>query len=134
MPTAAMAATVPRTLPLAPLGGPVQRSEDLLRRLALNDENAVRTVLQDVPVIDSGADRAGLDLKTYSLVALGALLSVDAATDSCRLAVDRARAAGADEDELVGALVAIGPAIGFARVVAVAPRLALAIGYDVDEG
>jgi alkylhydroperoxidase/carboxymuconolactone decarboxylase family protein YurZ len=112
----------------------VQRSEELLRRLALNDEKAVRSVLRDAPVARRGADRAGLDLKTRSLVRLGALLSIDAATDSCRHAVDLARAAGADDDEIVGALVAVGPAIGFARLVAVAPRLALAIGYDVDDG
>jgi 4-carboxymuconolactone decarboxylase len=112
----------------------VQRSEDLLRRLALNDEKAVRIVLQDTPVAGSRRDCVGLDFKTHCLVRLGALLSIDAATDSCRLAVDLARAAGADDDEIVGALVAIGPAIGFARLVAVAPRLALAIGYDVDDG
>ena len=110
----------------------MQRSEDLLRRLALNDENAVRVVLQDAPgPVVPGC--GGLDFKTHALVRLGALLSVGAATDSCRLAVDLARAAGADDDELVGALVAVGPAIGFARLVAVAPRLALAIGYDVDD-
>ncbi len=112
----------------------MQRSEDLLRRLALNDEKAVRNVLQDVPVTGARADCVGLDFKTHALVRLGALLSIDAATDSCRLAVDLARAAGADDNEIVGALVAVGPAIGFARLVAVAPRLALAIGYDVDDG
>jgi len=110
----------------------VQHSEDLLRRLALNDENAVRAVLQDRPG-PAGVDPGGLDFKTQALVRLGALLSVGAATDSCRIAVDVARAAGAHDDELVGALVAVGPAIGFARLVAVAPRLALAIGYDVDD-
>ena len=110
----------------------MQRSEDLLRRLALNDEKAVRAVLQDTPM-PAALDRVGLDFKTQTLVRLGALLSVGAATDSCRLAVDLARAAGADDEELVGALVAIGPAIGFARLVAVAPRLALAIGFDIDD-
>ena len=117
-----------------PLEGSVQGSEDLLRRLTLNDEEAVRSVLQDEPVVDSRAGDVALDFKTHSLVALGALLSLDAATDSCRLAVDLARAAGASEDEIVGALVAVGPVIGFARLVAVAPRLALAIGFDVDDG
>jgi 4-carboxymuconolactone decarboxylase len=115
---------------LCPLGELVQRSEDLLRRLALNDQNAVRVVLQDVP---GASGQAGLDFKTHSLVQLGALLALGAATDSCRLAVDSARAAGAEDEELVGALVAVGPAIGFARLVAVAPRLALAIGYDIDD-
>jgi 4-carboxymuconolactone decarboxylase len=110
----------------------VQRSEDLLRRLALNDEHAVRIVLRDPPhsTLQAGGR---LDFKTHALVRLGALLAIGAATDSCRLAVDLARAAGASEDEIVGALVAVGPAIGFAQLVAVAPRLALAIGYDVDD-
>jgi alkylhydroperoxidase/carboxymuconolactone decarboxylase family protein YurZ len=110
----------------------VQRTEDLLRRLALNDEKAVRSVLQDAPM-PAALDRVGLDFKTQALVRLGALLSVGAATDSCRLAVDLARAAGAHDEELVGALVTIGPAIGFARLVTVAPRLALAIGFDMDD-
>jgi alkylhydroperoxidase/carboxymuconolactone decarboxylase family protein YurZ len=110
----------------------MDRSEDLLRRLALNDENTVRVVLQSSPgPVARGA--AGLDFKTHALVRLGALLSMGAATDSCRLAVDLARAAGATDDEIVGALVAVGPAVGFARLVAAAPRLALAIGYDVDD-
>jgi alkylhydroperoxidase/carboxymuconolactone decarboxylase family protein YurZ len=107
----------------------VRRSEDLLRRLALNDEHAVRLVLQEAPAMGG----ASLDRKTYALVRLGALLSIGAATDSCRPAVELARAAGATEEEIVGALVAIGPAVGFARLVAVAPRLALAIGYDIDD-
>ena len=110
----------------------MRRSEDLLRRLALNDESAVRVVLQDQPLAE-WPRHGGLDLKTEALVRLGALLSIGAATDSCKLAVDLAREAGADDDELVGALVAVGPAVGFARLVAVAPRLALAIGYDVDD-
>lgn len=108
----------------------MRRSEDLLRRLATNDEHAVCPVLRDGPLT---LVTESLDRKTFALVRLGALLSIGAATDSCRPAVDRARAAGATEEEIVGALVAIGPAIGFARLVAVAPRLALAIGYDVDD-
>jgi alkylhydroperoxidase/carboxymuconolactone decarboxylase family protein YurZ len=110
----------------------VQRIEDLLRRLSLNDENAVRVVLQDRPA-ETSPDRAGLDPKTHALVRLGALLSIEAATDSCRLSVDLARAAGATEEEIVDVLLTVGPAIGFARLVAVAPRLALAIGYDIDD-
>ena len=33
---------------------------------------------------------------------------------------------------IVGVLVAVGPAIGLASLVASAPRLALAIGYDLE--
>lgn len=70
--------------------------------------------------------------KSALLVELGALLALGAATASLRSAVARATAAGASEAELVGVLVAIAPAIGLARVVSIAPRLAIAIGYDIE--
>jgi 4-carboxymuconolactone decarboxylase len=109
-------------------------TEDLLRRLALNDENAVRGVLQASPTSPEGRGAArALDFKTYALVRLGALLSIGAASDSCCMAVDLARAAGATDDELVGSLVAVGPAVGFARLVTAAPKLAVAIGYELDD-
>jgi len=47
--------------------------------------------------------------------------------------VELADRAGATQDEIVAVLLAIAPAVGHARTVAVAPRLALARGYDVEE-
>jgi len=47
--------------------------------------------------------------------------------------VDRATEAGATEAEIVGVLIAVAPALGLARVVSSAPRLAMAIGYDIEE-
>lgn len=102
------------------------KTDELLRRLALNDEKAVRRAIGD-------ARPAALDVKTAALVRLAALLSIGAATASCRPAVERARAAGASDEEIVGVLVAVGPAIGAARVVAAAPRLALAADYEVED-
>jgi 4-carboxymuconolactone decarboxylase len=96
--------------------------ERLLCKLSLHDERSVR----------AAPDLSSLDPKVQALVALGALLSVGAATVSVRVGVDDAYRAGASEDEIVGVLLAIAPAIGHARTVAVAPRLALALGYDVD--
>lgn len=110
----------------------LNQTEDLLRRLALNDENTVRHVLQSGPVLERGS-AVRLDLKTHALVRLGALLSIGASIDSCRLAVDLAHTGGATDEEIVGVLVAVGPAVGFARLVAAAPTLALAIGYDVED-
>ncbi len=72
--------------------------------------------------------------KVDLLVRLGALLALGAATSSLRATVERAVEAGASETEIVGVLVAVAPAVGMARVVASAPRLALAIGYDVEAG
>ncbi len=106
-------------------------AEQLLRRLALNDENVVRAAVGgDARFLDHGAD---LDAKTSALVRLAALLSVGAATSSCRTAVECARAGGATDGEIVGVLVAVAPAVGGARVVGAAPRLALAIDYDVED-
>ena len=73
-----------------------------------------------------------LSTKVDLLVRLGALLALGAATTSLRATVDRARAAGASESEIADVLIAVAPAVGLARVVAGAPRLALALGYELD--
>jgi 4-carboxymuconolactone decarboxylase len=103
--------------------------ERLLRLLALNDEESVGRVLGGSP--GTGGDLR-LSPKADLLVRLGALLALGAATASIRATVDRAMAAGATEAEIVGVLVAVAPAVGLARVVSSAPRLALAIGIDID--
>jgi 4-carboxymuconolactone decarboxylase len=106
-------------------------AEALLRRLALNDENVVRSAVgADSLSLSGGPD---LDAKTGALVRLAALLSLGAATSSCRTMVEVARGAGATDAEIVGVLVAVAPAVGSARVVGAAPRLALAIDYDVED-
>lgn len=102
----------------------MQRVERTLRRLALNDERSLRSALADPGMASD------LDAKSRALIRLGALLSVGAATVSLRCTVELAAAAGASEEEIVGVLVAIAPAVGHARVVGVAPNLGLALGYD----
>jgi len=109
----------------------VDPAEDLLRRLALNDEAALGRVLTR----DVGVDqRSDLGSKVELLVRLGALLAVGAATPSLKEAVGHASAAGATTEEIVGVLVSLGPTIGLASVVAAAPKLAVAIGYDLENG
>jgi 4-carboxymuconolactone decarboxylase len=106
-------------------------AEELLRRLALNDQNVVRSAVgADACSFGDGRE---LDAKTSALVRLAALLSLGAATSSCRAIVDAARGAGATDAEIVGVLVAVAPAVGSARLVGAAPRLALAIDYDVED-
>jgi 4-carboxymuconolactone decarboxylase len=117
----------PRTRRLASVA--VDEGERLLRRLALNDEESVSLVLTGT---SDAAGAAVLRPKVDVLVRLGALLALGAATSSLRATVDRAIEAGATEEEIVGVLVAVAPAVGLARVVSTAPRLALAIGYDID--
>jgi 4-carboxymuconolactone decarboxylase len=100
--------------------------ERTLRRLALNDEQYLRSALADAGFASE------LDAKTQSLIRLGALLAIGAATVSLRWTVELAAAAGASDEEIVGVLLAIAPAVGHARVVGVAPHLGLALGYDFD--
>lgn len=85
-------------------------------------------------VLATGPDASGPTLrpKVDLLVRLGALLALGAATTSLRATVERAVAAGATESEIVGVLIAVAPAVGLARVVSTAPRLAVAIGYDIE--
>jgi alkylhydroperoxidase/carboxymuconolactone decarboxylase family protein YurZ len=104
--------------------------EDLIRRLALNDERAVAAVLTP-STASSTALPEKLDAKTEALVRLGAVLSSNGTTASCRLAAEQAHKAGADDTEIIGVLVAVGPAIGMARLVGVARRLALAIDVEL---
>lgn len=106
-------------------------AEDLLRRLAFNDEKALSMVLAR----RSGGDGdTSLIPKVELLVRLAALLAVGAATPLLRETVAQAYAAGVTDREIVGVLVAVGPAVGLANLVASAPRLAMAIGYDLENG
>ena len=106
-------------------------AEDLLRRLALNDETAVAQVLTGAAAEGPGA--TSLSPEVAHLVRLGALLSLGAAAASLRSAGQLARAAGATDEQIVGGLVVVGPAMGLAQLVSTASRLAVAIGYDTDE-
>ncbi len=103
--------------------------EENLRRLALNDERFVDSVL------GMGRDTvevSQLDQKTHALVRLAASLAMDAALSSYQSTVEMALAAGASFDEIVGTLIAVAPTVGLTRAVSAAPELALALGYDVD--
>jgi len=65
-------------------------TEEILRRLALQDESVIQTVID-------------------------------------------ALACGVTADEVVGALIAVAPIVGLARVTSATPAIAMAVGYDLDE-
>ena len=75
---------------------------------------------------------SALDERTTALVRVAATIAVDAAPSSFQRAVTHALAAGATPDEIVATLEAVTPVTGAAQVVQCAPKLALALGYDVD--
>jgi 4-carboxymuconolactone decarboxylase len=110
-------------------------AERLLRGLAAGDEGALRSVL-DVSrrQLRNPRPRSGraLPTETFALVHLAALLATGGSTTSLRWAVELASQSGAEDDEIVEVLVTMAAIVGSARVVAAAPRLALAIGYDIE--
>jgi 4-carboxymuconolactone decarboxylase len=107
------------------------RTDELLRRLALNDRRTIAVAIGAAPPSECLTSR--LDAKTTALIRLAALLSVGAPTVACRATVEDARAGGSTDEEIVDVLLAIAPGIGAARLVEAAPRLALAIDYDVED-
>ncbi|MGH3042865.1 MAG: carboxymuconolactone decarboxylase family protein [Gaiellaceae bacterium] len=105
-------------------------SGDTLRRLAIHDDAYIESVLARGFRCTSAS---GLDAKTQALVRVGALVAVDATPSAYMSAVESALESGATLHDLVGILVALVPSIGPDRVAAAAPKLGLALGYDVDE-
>jgi len=103
--------------------------EDLLRRLALNDEDVLASLLG--PEV-ADAEPGALDAKTAALVGLAGLIALESAPATYQWSVTRALAAGASDGEVVGVLVALAPIVGIARVNSAAPEVALAIGCDLD--
>ena len=97
-----------------------------LRRLTINDTRAAEDAL-------SGVESLTLDPKTTALVRLAAMVAVHGGTASFAAQADAAIVAGASDSEIVDVLVAVVPMVGLPTAVAAAPRLALALGYDVEE-
>jgi alkylhydroperoxidase/carboxymuconolactone decarboxylase family protein YurZ len=61
------------------------------------------------------------------------LVAVGGAVPSYGAQTDAAVSAGATAAEIVDVLVSVIPIIGLPRVVAAAPKLAMALGYDTDD-
>ena len=104
--------------------------EDTLRKLAIRDDAFVDSILARER---ENVSTSCLDAKTHALVRVAALVTIDAAPPSYMNTIESGLASGATIDEIVGILVAVMPAIGVARVVSAAPKLGLALGYDVAE-
>jgi 4-carboxymuconolactone decarboxylase len=106
----------------------VKRHETVLCKIAIADDAYVEQVL--------ATDRANLtasslDPKAHALVRLGALIAIDAEAPAYMWTLQAARRAGASDDEIVGCLLAVIPALGVAQIVSAAPKLGLALGFDV---
>jgi 4-carboxymuconolactone decarboxylase len=106
----------------------VDPHETTLTKLAIADDAFFEKLLARE---SSNVSESHLDSKTHALVRLGALVAMDATSPGYMWTVEAARRSGASDDEIVGCLIAALPAVGVASVVSAAPKLALALGYDV---
>ena len=104
------------------------RFQEILRRLAIIDEGFV----EDQTGLRLGLPGFPLDPKTASLARVGALVAIGAPGVCLEWSTTAALAAGANEDEITGVLLAIAPVAGLGRVASAVPHVAAALGYDVD--
>jgi 4-carboxymuconolactone decarboxylase len=100
-----------------------------LRRLAINDSGFAEHCLRGAEV-----GSAGLDQKTLALTRLAALVAVGGSVPSFGAHADAAVSAGATAAEIVDVLVSVVPTVGLPRAVAAAPKIGMALGYDIDAG
>jgi alkylhydroperoxidase/carboxymuconolactone decarboxylase family protein YurZ len=117
---------------LAPKGGHPLDYTDRLRRLAVHDQQVVAELICGAGS-ESPIPATALDARTLALVRLAALVAVGGAVPSYGAHADAAIGAGATAAEIVDVLVAVLPVVGLPCVVAAAPKLALALGHDVDD-
>jgi len=104
------------------------RFQETLRRLAMIDEGFV----EDEASLGLGlAGISALDHKTAALLQVGVSVAIGSPAVCLEWSTGRALVAGASEDEIADVLLAIAPVAGLGRVVAAAPEVAIALGYDV---
>ena len=111
------------------MGTLLEPPEQVLRRLTIRDHALLQRLLANEEC--GRPAESSLDPRTHALVCIAALISRDAAAPSYLCAVESARAAGATDEDIVGCLMAVVPILGEPRVVSAAPKLGLALGYDV---
>ena len=104
------------------------RFHEILRRLAMIDESFVE--------VEAGLrlDPPGtptLDPRTVALLRVGVSVAMGSPEVSLEWGVARALAAGASKDQIADVLLAITPVAGLDRVVAAAPYVGIALGYDI---
>jgi len=101
----------------------------MYRKLTLGDVSLMTSLFSA-----AGGPSEVLDDRTAALVRLAALIVIDADTPAYQGEVRSALAAGSTPDQITEVLVAVARIAGSALVMSAAPKLALALGYDVDDG
>jgi 4-carboxymuconolactone decarboxylase len=106
----------------------VVRFQETLRRLAMIDKSFVE---DEAGLRLDLAGTSTLDPKTAVLLQVGASVAMGSPGVSLEWSAARALAAGATEDQVADVLLAIASVAGLHRIVAAAPHLGIALGYDI---
>jgi len=102
-------------------------AEEAFRRLTMGETSVLASAGRSGAAVSSH-----VDARTDAMLRLAALVAVGAPASSYRTVVQAALRNGARLDDLLGVLMAVADTVGTARVVAAAPAIALAAGYDVE--
>jgi 4-carboxymuconolactone decarboxylase len=108
--------------------GQTVRFQEALRRLAMIDEGFVE---DEARLGLDPASTSTLDPRTAALLQVGVSVALGSPAVCLEWSTGRALAAGASEDEIADVLLAIAPVAGLSRIVAAAPDVATALGYDI---
>ena len=101
----------------------------LLRELALGDARLLARLLSE-----TGRTEGALDPVVTGLVRIATLIALGADTPAYQAEVNAALGAGASAAQVIDVLSRVAPIVGSTHAMSAAPRLALALGYDVDKG
>jgi 4-carboxymuconolactone decarboxylase len=102
--------------------------QETLSRVAQGDAHVLeRLVTMNLDSLEA----SGLDVRTYFLIRLAALVAIDAPPVSYLINLGLGADAGVTLEEAQGALIAIAPVVGSARVAAAAGNILRAFGLAV---
>lgn len=103
--------------------------QDTLRDLVVNDRRLLARLSGPDPAAHEGCE---LEPKTLALVRFASLVAADGPVETFRWTIGDALESGASESEVVGVLLSVASLVGVARVAATAPKVALALDYDLE--
>jgi 4-carboxymuconolactone decarboxylase len=83
---------------------------------------------------DADPEASRLDARTVALAKIAALIALVAPAASYAWQIAIAVDDGATPEDILGVLLAVGPQVGGARVVAAAPEIMAALGLDPPQG
>jgi len=104
----------------------VVRLEETLARIALRNDRFISSLLS------RASEGIELDRRTCALAWPAVLIGIDGATASFIASVEEARTDGASEEGIVDTLLVVLPSVGVVGASSAAPKIALALGYQLD--